>query len=245
MIVLSNLEVGFLKQLTGLDVPVNEPYQEVVNRPSSTPSFDKILDEVANGEQEDLAASAASAYRSFLGFYNGKLSKLGHPGADALIKYANMFAGQTGLPVLPEIEMLTIKKMGLQNYVGLNVVYKSAKKPNGGRGGGGRGGGGRGNFGNAGPARDGPGRGAGRGNGGGAPRYMSTNAQVSTIPLKRSMVSGESNREQQSNGATGIHSPKKSKSESITAAEGAGVAKKNRRRRPAGRGGRGPSNTDM
>lgn len=230
MIVLSNLEVGFLKQLTGLDVPVNEPYQELVNGPTSTTAFTKILDEVANGGQEDLAASAASAYRSVLGFYNGKLSKLGHPGVDKLINFANTFVKQTGLTTLPEIEMLTIKKMGLQNYVGLNVVYKSSSKLGGGRGEYGRGKTGRGD--------NSQGRGgAGRGNA----RYMSTEARSSTIPLKRSMVSGEAHHDQRSNDA--MHSPKKPKSDTVITDEGTTTtAKKNRRRRPAGRGGRGPSN---
>jgi hypothetical protein len=238
MIVLSNLEVGFLKQLSGLDVPVNTPYQELVNKPTSTAAFTRILDEVANGGQEDLAASAASAYRSVLGFYNGKLSKLGHPGVDKLINLANTFVKQTGLTTLPEIEMLTVKKMGLQNYVGLNVVYKSQSKLGGGRGEYGRGKTGRGDNSQG---RGGAGRGAGRGSGGGGPRYMSTEARSSTIPLKRSMVSGEAHHDQQSNVA--IHSPKKPKSDSVNTDEGTTTAeKKNRRRRPAGRGGRGPSN---
>jgi hypothetical protein len=226
MIVLSNLEVKFLQQLTGLDVPVNEPYQELVNGPPSTPSFDRILKEMASGIQEDLAFSAASAYRSLLGFYNGKLSKLGHPGVDVLINFANVFVKQTGWKTLPEIEMQTIKKMGLRNYVGLNVVYKIADKPGRGDGrGGGRGGGGRG---------------AGRGNGGGSARYMSTTSQPSTVPLKRAIVSGGSNRDQVGNVAN--NSFKKPKSDTVNTDEGTGEAKKNRRRRPAGRGGRdGPS----
>ena len=232
MIVLSNLEVGFLKQLSGLDVPVNTPYQELVNAPPSTAAFGKILDDVANERQEDVAASAASAYRSMLGFYNGKLSKLGHPGVDKLINYANTFVKQTGLQTLPEIEMQTIKKMGLQNYVGLNVVYKASNRSGGGRGEYGRG--------TTGGGRGGGGRGAGRGSGGGSPRYMSTEAQGSAMPLKRSMVSGDSNRDQQSHVAT--HSPKKPKSEAVSTDEATTTAKKSRRRRPAGRGGRGPSN---
>ena len=241
MIVLSDLEVGFLKQLSGLDVPVNTPYQELVNQPTSTTAFTQILDEVANGGQEDLAASAASAYRSVLGFYNGKLSKLGHPGVDKLINFANTFVKQTGLTTLPEVEMLTVKKMGLQNYVGLNVVYKSSSKLGGGRGEYGRGKTGRSGGDNR-QGRGGGGRGAGRGGGGGGPRYMSTEARGSTtIPLKRSMVPGDANRDQQSNAA--VHSPKKPKNEStVNADEATNAAKKNRRRRPAGRGGRGPSN---
>lgn len=235
MIVLSDMEVGFLKQLTGLDIPVNQPYQELVNNPPSTPPFDRILNEVATGGQEDLAASAASAYRSVLGFYNGKLNKLGHPGTEALIDFANTFSKQTGLTTLPEIEMQTVRKMGLKDHSGLNVVRVSSTRSDGGRGEPGRGrvGGGRG--------RGGGGRGAGRGSGGGRPRYMSTDTQASSLPMKRSTASGDANRDQQSRVA--VHSPKKPKNESVSTNDTANTtSKKNHRRRPGGRGGRAPSN---
>lgn len=237
MIVLSDMEVGFLKQLTGLDIPVNQPYQELVNNPPSTPPFDRILNEVATGGQEDLAASAASAYRSVLGFYNGKLNKLGHPGTEALIDFANTFSKQTGLTTLPEIEMQTVRKMGLKDHSGLNVVRVSSTRSDGGRGEPGRGrvGGGRGRGGG------GPGRGAGRGSGGGRPRYMSTDTQASSLPMKRSTASGDANRDQQSRVA--VHSPKKPKNESVSTNDTANTtSKKNHRRRPGGRGGRAPSN---
>ncbi len=233
MIVLSNMEVGFLKQLTGLDIPVNQPYQELVNNPPSTPPFDRILNEVANGGQEDLAASAASAYRSVLGFYNGKLNKLGHPGTGTLIDFANTFSKQTGLTSLPEIELQTVRKMGLKDHDGLNVVRVSSTKSGGGRGEPGRG--------RTGGGRGGGGRGAGRGNGGGGQRYMSTDTQASSLPMKRSTASGDANRDQQSRVA--VHSPKKPKNESVSTVDAANsTSKKNNRRRPGGRGGRAPSN---
>jgi hypothetical protein len=237
LIVLSNLEVNFLKQLTGLDVPVNQPYQDVINNAPSTPALQRIIDEIGNGEQEDIAASAASAYRSMLGFYNGKLSKLGHPGTDALIKYANTFVKQTGLKELPEIEMLTIKKMGLQNYVGLNVVYKPSSRLGASKGEYGRGRTGKSFDDRSGHGGRGGRGGRGRGDGGGAPRYMSTEARA--VPTNRAAVNGESIRNQQSQV---VHSPKKPRSESMTNDETVSDKPKRNRRRPNGRGGGGASN---
>jgi hypothetical protein len=165
------------------------------------------LNSIGNGTDESLAASAASAYRSMIGFYNGKLSKLGHPGAEPLIKFANTFVYQTGLKELPEIEMLTIKKMQLPNYVGLNVVYKSSTRLGGGRGEFGRGKGGK-SF----ETRMGRGGGAGRGSGssgGVTARSMSTDTQSTTIPMKRTIILGDTDQDHQRRVKS---SPKKAKS---------------------------------
>jgi hypothetical protein len=195
--VLTDLEVNFLKQLSGLDVPVNKPYQDVINGQLSTPELTPILNSIGDGTNETLAASAASAYRSMIGFYNGKLSKLGHPGAEPLISFANTFVYQTGLKELPEIEMLTIKKMQLPDYVGLNVVYKSSSRLGGGRGEFGRGKGGK-SF----ETRIGRGGSGGRGGRGGgrdgvAARSMSTDARSISIPMKRTIESERTNQNAQ------------------------------------------------
>jgi hypothetical protein len=209
---------------------VNETYQKMIDGSTSESirnELEPVLEAMGNGNNPGLQTSAQSAYRSLIGFYNGRLSKLGHPGVDRLISFVNSFSQQTGLKELPEIEMQTVKKMGLKGYTGLNVVYISSDRKAGGRGGGR---GGRGNF--------GAGRGgrSGRGNGmlidtrvGGAgvgdARQMSTDARNGSLPMKRANLSSNSNSILDLNV---VSSPKKSRS--------GGVVSRNGGRRPAGRG---------
>lgn len=224
MLVLSDLERNFLNNLSGLDVGVNETYQKLIDGStckSIRNELEPILEAIGNGSNPELEASAKSAYRSILGFYNGKLSKLGHPGVDRLISFVNHFSKQTGLKELPEIEMQTVRKMGLQSHTGLNVVHMSSERKEGGRGGGR---GGRGSFG---AGRGGRG---GRGNGmiidtRGATRQMSTDARDGSLPMKRTNSSGDSSSVLESNV---VNSPKKSRS-------GRAVSR-SKGRRPTGRG---------
>jgi hypothetical protein len=251
--VLTDLERKFLTQLNGLDVAENKEFQALVDAGPSDRArqrLEPVLASIGTGGSETLASNARSAYRSMLGFYNGKLAKLGVPGTDRLVAFANDFSRQTGLQELPEIEAKTIKKMGLAGVKGLNIVQvasapkKGAQSGNagGGRGGssGGRGGGG----GRAGPpSRGGRGGGEGRGRGrsnsnGGARRDMTTGnsaAESSNMVMpKRSLTPG----------ATATHSPKKPKQE-VTANGGADGApsrpRRPRNRRPAGVKDSGPS----
>jgi hypothetical protein len=218
-----------LNNLSGLDVGVNQSYQELIDG-STTKSIsnelDPVLESIGNGSNPELEASAKSAYRSILGFYNGKLSKLGHPGVDRLISFVNNFSKQTGLKELPEIEMQTVRKMGLQTHAGLNVVNKSSDRKESGRGGRG---GGRGGY------SAGRGGRGGRGNGmlidtrgssvGGGARYMSTDARNGSLPMKRTNSSGDSTSAVESKV---VNSPKKSRS-------GRAVSR-NKGRQPTGRG---------
>lgn len=175
-----------------------------------------VLNGINSDQDKSLASDARAAYRSMLGFYNGKLAKLGVPGTDRLVAFANDFSRQTGLAELPEIESKTIKKMGLTGVSGLNIVpnISTANSGKGGRGGGSidqgggdsrgrgpqsndpRGGGrgssfgGRGGGGRGGASSPGPrvgGQYGGRGNDG-ARRQASTVSNVS--PAKRHEPSG-------------------------------------------------------
>ena len=95
LLVLSDIEKRFLTELKGIDVPVDKDVQGMIN---SSPSealmtrLDPVLEAIGNGRNSDLADSATSAYRSMIGFYNGKLGKLGIKGTDRLVAFANGFA---------------------------------------------------------------------------------------------------------------------------------------------------------
>lgn len=139
LLVLTDLEKKFLSQLGGLDVAKNEAMQNLIDGPPSSfmmEKLDPILTSIRNENNESLSQNAKAAYRSMLGFYNGKLAKLGVPGTDRLVEFVNGFASQAGLNGLPELEMKTVKKMGLTGAKGLNIV-KNASAPGRHQGGGG------------------------------------------------------------------------------------------------------------
>ena len=187
LLILTNLEQKFLTTLKGLDIPVNEEMQRMVDAdpsPKIMAKLSPILAATGVGGNNSLAKSARDAYRSILGFYNGKLSKLGVPGTDALVDFVNSFATQTGLTEIPELELKTVKKMGLGQARGLNIV-KTANRQ-----GGGSGGAQRGDQGSNGPRGGGGGRGGasfgGRGGRGGDARASAGSNIDGASPHKRS-----------------------------------------------------------
>ena len=149
LLVLSDYEQRFLQTLKGLDVPLHQDMQALID--SDTAKYanriDPILNKIKDGKDKQMLNTIAHAYRSMLGFYNGKLGKLGVKGNDKLIGFCNEFAYQTGVEELPEIELKMLKKMGLAQASGLNVVKVSQSRLAKMNGGGGRGGG-RGGVGN-------------------------------------------------------------------------------------------------
>lgn len=263
LLVLSDLERKFLNQLSGLDVAENKGYQTLIDAPPSPLMMQKlgpVLAAIHNESDKDLASNARAAYRSMLGFYNGKLAKLGVPGTDRLVEFVNGFSQQAGLHELPELEIKTIKKMGLVGANGLNIV-KNASVPSNGqnRGGGGRGGGGRGSFassnnnnnsyggdggdrGGSSNARSGGGRGGrgdqGGGRGGG-PRFSDGGRRGASTVAQNNPVSPMKRHISPANvGAPAANFTKKPRQEvSEGAQDGSGAApKSNNRRRRNGRG---------
>ena len=126
LLVLTELEQNFLHTLKGLDVPTHAELQALVDGPPSpvvSSKLDPMFASMANGGHKSLATSARSAYRSMLGFYNGKIAKLMKvKGTGPLVEFVNDFAMQAGLTEIPELEQKTVKKMGLFGVEGLNVV---------------------------------------------------------------------------------------------------------------------------
>lgn len=91
--------------------------------------------------EDTLKGEAESAYRAWMGFYNGNLRTCGWDKA-ALVAQANAWSAMIGLREIPTIEAKTIGKMGLKGTPGLRIG-QSSQGGGGGRGGngGGRGGG--------------------------------------------------------------------------------------------------------
>ena len=181
LLVLTDLEQNFMKSLKGLDIPVNQEMQSMMDKEPSQQfmaKMDPIFDAINSERDQSLVQSIKSAYQSMLGFYNGKLAKLAKLSNDDLVEFVNSFAAQAGLSRIPEIETRTIKKMGLAQARGLNIVKNISREGGGGGGGGGgRGAGPRASTGTQGRGGSGSGRGgdggrsnAGRGGNGGRGR---------------------------------------------------------------------------
>jgi ATP-dependent RNA helicase MSS116, mitochondrial len=129
LLVLTDVERRFLDSLEGLDIPVHSEFQAIMKQPTTIKSLPTVL---ADSEVQSLMASA---YRSLLGFYNGKLQKIGVEGIDRLVAFANNFAYQAGAKELPKFDRQTLAKMGLGRARGLNISDTSERRSGGGGGG--------------------------------------------------------------------------------------------------------------
>lgn len=101
--------------------------------------------------EDTLRGEAESAYRAWMGFYNGNLKTCGWDKSQ-LVAQANAWSSMIGLAEVPTIEAKTIGKMGLKGTPGLRIGQSSGGGGRGGNGGGRGGGqqgggGGRGGYG--------------------------------------------------------------------------------------------------
>ncbi len=134
LLVLCDLEKGFLKQLVDIEIPLNNDMQSLVDMPSSSsmarlqPTFATMK----SGKNQELIGMAESAYRAMLGFYNGKLKRVnGGSSTETLVDFANGWALQSGLNEIPSFELRTIRKMGLENAPGIRIekAKPATKRP--------------------------------------------------------------------------------------------------------------------
>ena len=96
LLVLTKAEQKFLRDLKDIKVPVHVAFQELMDLPPSDAfmaQLGPVLESIGNGSNPELSDAASSAYRSMIGFYNGKTTKLGFTGgANQMIKFCNAFA---------------------------------------------------------------------------------------------------------------------------------------------------------
>jgi ATP-dependent RNA helicase MSS116 len=81
---------------------------------------------------DSLKTEAESAYRAWLGYYNGKLRLCGWD-KPKLVAMANQWAQFIGLTEQPSLEPKTVGMMGLKGVPGLRI--EAMQRNNGGRGG--------------------------------------------------------------------------------------------------------------
>lgn len=135
ILILSDLEEGFLDDLAGLDVPRDVELQDSLEE---GPSHHVEVAMKGIPANMDMRYSFENAYRSMLGFYNGKLQKFGYR-PDDLVGLINAFSEQVGLEQPPAISAKLAKNLGISRVPGVNLDYNQS--PRGGRGDGGYGGG--------------------------------------------------------------------------------------------------------
>lgn len=131
LLILSDLERNFLETLDGIEVPVHEEYQSMLDE-STDPGLEKRLERMKkkiDEGSESIARSFENAYRAQLGFYNGKLSKLGNRDPATLVNYVNAFAEQAGRSTFPPVEQKLIRNMGLRYTDGLNIQSHQPREP--------------------------------------------------------------------------------------------------------------------
>jgi ATP-dependent RNA helicase MSS116 len=130
--VLSDWESLFLRELKGVDIPVNEELRDLIaNNPIAPDSQDLVegIRRRVHDGHDVLTGSATGAYQAFLGYYLGQMKRMGMNRKEDLVDIANDFAALAGLSEPPQMSRDLLGKMGLKGVAGINV------------GGGGRGGG--------------------------------------------------------------------------------------------------------
>mmetsp|Transcript_2748 Transcript_2748/g.3096 ORF Transcript_2748/g.3096 Transcript_2748/m.3096 type:complete len:885 (-) Transcript_2748:366-3020(-) len=166
-------EAPFLRELQGVDIPVNTPLQARLQQRMQSNDVDtdetdpeersndatsmmvQELHRRVRGRDGILSKSAEQAYAAFLGYYKGQMKRMTLRNSEELVRTANDFATSSGfVQGPPALQKSTVSKMGLKGVPGLNISSHSHSST-GGRGGG-RNGGGRGG------GRGGGGRGRGR-----------------------------------------------------------------------------------
>jgi ATP-dependent RNA helicase MSS116 len=149
VLVLSEIEKGFLKMLQGLDIKVDEELHELAVSPPSErvlQQLDPVLESIRTKRNSSLFKSAEGAYRGMMGYYKGNLSRVGIKSLEKCVEFVNSYALQSGLDQVPTFTERTARNMGMYGVAGI----KCGPDERGGSGGGGggsssyRGGGGRG-----------------------------------------------------------------------------------------------------
>jgi len=143
ILVLSEGEKGFLKELKGLDIPVH-PENMLCPTTGRFDQLDMVLDSIHSGRNKEMKEAAEKAYTSMLGFYNGQM-----PSKSDTVKFVNMFAKYCGFQQPPEVGHKAAMAMGMLKMEGIRVSKSSGRGGgnSGYRGGNDRRGGGGGNSG--------------------------------------------------------------------------------------------------
>jgi ATP-dependent RNA helicase MSS116 len=131
ILVLTEMEEGFMETLEdGISVPVNEELQAIVDSPKSSKvkrELGPVLNSIQTESNEALLKAAEETYRSIIGYYSGKLSKVGVKGLPKLVDFCNAFAKQIGCPRTPAINAKTAQTLGLHKIPGIVLEMRNER----------------------------------------------------------------------------------------------------------------------
>lgn len=125
ILILSDIEKGFLRMLQGLDIEVNEEMRELVNSPPPgdvMKELEPVLESIRTGRNPSLVDSAQASYRGMMGYYRGQLKRIGVRSPEQLVEFINDYSLQTGLDEVPPISAKSARNMGIFGVSGLTYA---------------------------------------------------------------------------------------------------------------------------
>jgi len=131
LLVLAPFESGFLSELKGLDVSVDNEINNLFQSPGDNQTInavDGVVEQVNKGDPA-LVKSAQQAYQAFLGYYLGQIKRTKLKSKGDVVTTANNISVIMGLNEVPAIFARTVGKMGLKGVKGI-VIDKDNKKQN-------------------------------------------------------------------------------------------------------------------
>jgi ATP-dependent RNA helicase MSS116 len=131
ILILSEIEQGFLRMLNGLDIPVDEEMQALVNNPPSdavVKELEPVLESIRTGRNPSLVKSAQGAYRGMMGYYRGQLKRIGVQSPEQLVQFINSYSIQTGLSKVPEVSAKSAQTLGLYGVSGLTYAPEGTQR---------------------------------------------------------------------------------------------------------------------
>ena len=120
LLILPELERGFLKELEGLEIPVDADYQEqLVSMPPSKKLMNELgpmVQKIRTGRDAKLEKSTHDAYQAMVSYYFQRCSD-----KREVVATVNRLVEIMGLSELPAIELKRAKRIGLDGVPGLNI----------------------------------------------------------------------------------------------------------------------------
>jgi len=137
ILILAEIEKGFLRMLQGLDVDVDEEMKQIADNPPSSEvmaELGPVLESIRTGRNQSLTKSAKDSYRGMLGYYRGQLKRVGVSSPEHIVQFVNGYSVQSGLCEVPSISAKSARNMGIYGISGLTYTPEEKRGSAGGRG---------------------------------------------------------------------------------------------------------------
>jgi ATP-dependent RNA helicase MSS116 len=124
ILILTDPEQGFLRDLHGMDLHSDEHFQKIVDGPPTElleKSLGPIVQSVRNGRLPVIEETARDAYQSIVGLIAGRLKSINAFSARTVVNIVNSFATGIGLAEMPSISTRCAQQAGIMYEPGVNV----------------------------------------------------------------------------------------------------------------------------